>query len=70
MGPSSLVSIPESESESESQLESESELAKHFKSSSSDNFIPFEKYLVHNYCGPYAYCSLEKSMAYTTGGGV
>ena len=41
MGPLSSVSVPESESES--QLESESELAKYFKSSSSDNFIPLGK---------------------------
>ena len=24
---------------------------------------------VHNYCGPYAYCSLDKGVAYTKGGG-
>ena len=25
---------------------------------------------VHNYYGPYAYCSLDKGVAYTKGGGV
>ena len=32
------------------------------------HLVPNQNY-VHNYYGPYAYCSLDKGVAYTRGGG-
>ena len=34
------------------------------------HYILYVLNYVHNYYGPYAYCSLDKGIAYTGGGGV